>query len=84
MVELETVEELAESIADLAGVRNPHARMWFVKSIQKRIQQAVKNDIFLENNNKMKKVWRRRRLENYRRIKGDKNIYGKLYQMFEM
>ena len=70
MVQLETVDELAESLADIAGVYgclpddtgfSDHpidckCRICFVSNITERIQQAVKNDIFLSNMKEMSKV----------------------------
>ncbi len=66
MTELETVEELAESIADVASVYgclpddtgfsdHPdicNCRICFVESMKERIYQAVENDQFL---NEMRK-----------------------------
>ena len=64
MVHLETVEELAESLADAVGIYgcgeggdngfadHPdtcNCRICFVSDITERIKQAVKNDIFLAN-----------------------------------
>ncbi len=60
MTELETVEELAESIVDAMGIyegfsNHPEAcncRICFVESMKERIYQAVENDQFL---NEMRK-----------------------------
>jgi hypothetical protein len=64
MVHLETVEELAESLADACGIYgcgeggdngfadHPdtcNCRICFVSDITERIRQAVKNDVFLAN-----------------------------------
>ncbi len=71
MVHLETVEELAESLADIGGIYgcgeggdngfadHPdtcNCRICFVSAITERIRQAVKNDIFLSNIKEMSKI----------------------------
>lgn len=70
MVHLETVEELAESLADIGGIygcgeggdngfadhpETCNCRICFVSAITERIRQAVKNDIFLSNMKEMSK-----------------------------
>ncbi len=71
MVHLETVEELAKSLADAIGIYgcgeggdnnfadHPdtcNCRICFVSEIPDRIRQAVKNDVFLENMKKMSEI----------------------------
>jgi len=70
MVELETVEELAEDIADLVGIygclpddtgfsdhpQDCKCRICFVSNMTERIKQAVQHDIFLANMKEMSKI----------------------------
>lgn len=69
MVHLETVEELAESLADACGIYgcgttdgfadHPdtcNCRICFVLDITERIRQAVKNDVLLANMKEMSNI----------------------------